>query len=148
MEEYIVYYFGSNTLNRFFTNDISTYENQSNYKIINTTSILSHPIGCCFKYENNSNVFIYESNLSLQEQQLYIKYIRDERDKILKATDYLMLEDVRFEYKSQLQIYRQYLRELPNKINGNLYDYYHIDNKRLYIIDKFEYYDLNKLIKD
>tara|TARA_B100001758_G_C17801375_1_gene299794 strand:- start:210 stop:440 length:231 start_codon:yes stop_codon:yes gene_type:complete len=73
--------------------------------------------------------------------------IRDERNKLLKLSDILILEDYPFDYKKELKIYRTYLRELPNKIEEQgIFNYYNINNKKLYSIDKFEYVDLNNYL--
>ena len=73
--------------------------------------------------------------------------IREERNKLLKLSDILILEDYPFNYKNELKIYRAYLRDLPNKIEEEgIFNYYNINNKKLYNIDKFEYVDLNNYL--
>ena len=148
MTEYIIEDLSSNIERRFFTTDISPYINNSNYFIINTDLILSYPIGCYQMFtENNSNYFLYNSNLSIQDKNMYINHIRTRRDELLKSTDYLMLDDINFDYKVELKEYRQYLRDLPNDINSDLINYYNIHNRRLFLIDKCPYFDLDKFIK-
>ena len=73
--------------------------------------------------------------------------IREDRNKLLKLSDILILEDYPFSYKNELKIYRTYLRDLPNKIEEQgIFNYYSINNRKLYTIDKFEYVDLNNYL--
>lgn len=145
MTQYIIYDFIS--LERYFKDDISNLENNSNIFIINTDNIISHPIGCNIVFEKDNKYLNYNSKLSNSEKDTCIKFIRDKRDELLKASDYLMIDDVQFDYKVELKEYRQYLRDLLNNINNDLLNYYNISNKKLYLIDKFQYYDFDKLKK-
>ena len=57
------------------------------------------------------------------EHQAEIKRVLvEKRDKILVATDWLFLSDVNFDQKHRgmYMVYRQYLRELPQKIKPNV----------------------------
>ena len=168
MDEYLVYDFTNNKNERFFTYDISNYINNNKYIYVKTKDLLSHPVGCYiednrnsfnFDYENKTleeilefekNInyyFIYNKDKANRDINIIMNKIREERNKLLKLSDILILEDYPFNYKNELKIYRTYLRDLPNKIEEEgIFNYYNINNKKLYNIDKFEYVDLNNYL--
>ena len=160
MDEYLVYNFTNDKEERFFTYDISKYISNNKYIYIKIKDLISHPVGCYiednrntfnFDYENKTleeilefekkidYYFIYNKDKANQDINIIMNKIRDERNKLLKLSDILILEDYPFDYKKELKIYRTYLRELPNKIEEQgIFNYYNID--------KFEYVDLNNYL--
>jgi hypothetical protein len=168
MDEYLVYNFTNSKDDRFFTYDISNYIDNNNYVYIKTTDISSHPIGCYiennrnsfnYDYENKTideilefektimYYFVYNKDKANNEKSIIMDKIREDRNKLLKLSDILILEDYPFSYKNELKVYRTYLRDLPNKIEEQgILNYFSISNKKLYTIDKFEYVDLNNYL--
>jgi hypothetical protein len=168
MDEYLVYDFTNNKDERFFTYDISNYIDNNKYVYIKIADLPSHPIGCyiennrnSFNFDYNNKTldeilefektikyyFVYNKDKAIRDNSVIMDKIREDRNKLLKLSDILILEDYPFSYKNELKIYRTYLRDLPNKIEEQgIFNYYSINNRKLYTIDKFEYVDLNNYL--
>ena len=66
--------------------------------------------------KDNNNIEISIDDNILEMQLPIIKdSIREQRNKIIKETDYLILEDVNSD-KTNVKKYREYLRNVPNNI--------------------------------
>ena len=69
-------------------------------------------------------------------------FMIDNFDNLNQTCDYYEY-DYKYDYKEELIIYRQYLRDLPNVVEKNILDYYNTKNKRTSLIEKFNYNLIN-----
>jgi hypothetical protein len=76
-------------------------------------NLIDYPIKI-IKNDDNIEISI-DDNLLEMQLPIIIKSIREERNKIIKKTDYLILEDVNSD-KTKVKNYREYLRNVPNNI--------------------------------
>jgi len=66
--------------------------------------------------KDNDNIQIsIDDNLLEMQLPIIKESIREQRNKIIKETDYLILEDVNTD-KTNVKKYREYLRNVPNNI--------------------------------
>jgi hypothetical protein len=66
--------------------------------------------------KDNDNIEIsIDDNLLEMQLPIIKESIREQRNKIIKETDYLILEDVNSD-KTNVKKYREYLRNVPNNI--------------------------------
>ena len=66
--------------------------------------------------KDNDNIEIsIDDNLLEMQLPIIKESIREQRNKIIKETDYLILEDVNTD-KTNVKKYREYLRNVPNNI--------------------------------
>ena len=76
-------------------------------------NLIDYPIKI-IKNDDNIEISI-DDNLLEMQLPIIIESIREERNKIIKETDYLILEDVNSD-KTKVKNYREYLRNVPNNI--------------------------------
>ena len=76
-------------------------------------NLIDYPIKI-IKNDDNIEISI-DDNLLEMQLPIIIESIREERNRIIKETDYLILEDVNSD-KTKVKNYREYLRNVPNNI--------------------------------
>lgn len=76
-------------------------------------NLVDYPIKI-IKDNNNIEISI-DDNLLEMQLPIIKESIREQRNKIIKETDYLILEDVNSD-KTNVKKYREYLRNVPNNI--------------------------------